>query len=468
MYSAVNFFFVRQATSITECKQHFTYCGRKFLDCLLQCEEQPEILNVTWWRTHENDNKTISSGKILHVNLATRRDSAKYVCEAENIKGRGMAYTDIMVMYAPDINIQYENYTHVSKDRKLKCLPKGFPDMYTFYSWEHTSDYGDHIRFLSGTTDGRLLLPEITDSSKQYQDNGFYLCTATNGIADSTGQTNRSASVYLSITGIPVFVAENTNVVYGVVNEPAEITVSIFSNPKYSDVIIKNKDGNRLLSNGIGMKLREQHMFVTDVIHTSRVRVKCYRTTFIITTLRSDMVQNYTVFVLNDYGNNRFQTSVLFANENAGFSFYIILSGSASLILAFIIVFTAYGIRRCLRRKIQINHSSTQTYKIEASQYDEIDENQIIHVHDVETAASDEIHVTDIDSDYEQPDNSVIRQRSNSDQRNLPSGSSSESSENDIDENDTFTKDLILISYKQLTGDRPLPLPYDTLETVVN
>ncbi|CAG2233627.1 unnamed protein product [Mytilus edulis] len=115
-------------------------------------------------------------------------------------------------------------------------------------------------------------------------------------------------------------------------------------------------------------------------------------------------------------------------NENAGFSFYIILSGSASLILAFIIVFTAYGIRRCLRRKIQINHSSTQTYKIEASQYDEIDENQIIHVHDVETAASDEIHVTDIDSDYEQPDNSVIRQRSNSDQRNLPSGSSSESS----------------------------------------
>lgn len=117
------------------------------------------------------------------------------------------------------------------------------------------------------------------------------------------------------ILGIPVFVAENTNVVYGVVNEPAEITVSIFSNPKYSDVIIKNKDGNRLLSNGIGMKLREQHIFVTDVIHTSRVRVKCYRTTFIITTLRSDMVQNYTVFVLNDYGSNRFQTSVLFASK---------------------------------------------------------------------------------------------------------------------------------------------------------
>lgn len=142
--------------------------------------------------------------------------------------------------------------------------------------------------------------------------------------------------------------------------------------------------------------------------------------------------------------------------------------GSASFILAFSIVFTAYGIRRCLRRKIQINHSFTQTYKIEASQYDEIDENQIVHVHDVETAASDVIPVTDIDGDYEQPENFVIIQRSNSDQRNFPSGSSSESSENDIDEDDTFTKDLILISYKQLTGDRPIPLPYDTLETVVN
>lgn len=138
------------------------------------------------------------------------------------------------------------------------------------------------------------------------------------------------------------------------------------------------------------------------------------------------------------------------------------------MIFAISIVFTAYGVRRCLRRKIQINHSSTQTYKIEASQYDEIDEDQIIHVHDVEMAATDEIHVTDIDSYYEQPENLVIRQRSNSDQMNLPSVSSSESSENDIDENDTFTKDLILISYKQLTGDRSLPLPYDTLETVVN
>lgn len=142
--------------------------------------------------------------------------------------------------------------------------------------------------------------------------------------------------------------------------------------------------------------------------------------------------------------------------------------GSASLILVFIIVLTAYGIRRCLRRKIQISHSSTQTYKIEACQYDEIDEDQIIHVHDVEIAATDEIHVTDIDSDYEQPENSVIRPGSNSDQMNLPSASSSEGSENDIDENDTFAKDLILISYKQLTGDRSLPLPYDTLETVVN
>lgn len=74
--------------------------------------------------------------------------------------------------------------------------------MYTFYSWEHTSDFGDHIRLLSGIADGSLLLPEITDSSKQYQDNGYYMCTATNGIADSKGETNGSAYVYLSITGM--------------------------------------------------------------------------------------------------------------------------------------------------------------------------------------------------------------------------------------------------------------------------
>lgn len=80
---------VNSTLHIVEGSSLTAYCNVK---------SNPEIINVTWWRTFDNDNKTISSGKILHVNLATRRDSAKYVCEAENIKGRGMAYTEIMVM----------------------------------------------------------------------------------------------------------------------------------------------------------------------------------------------------------------------------------------------------------------------------------------------------------------------------------------------------------------------------------
>lgn len=99
---------VNSTLHIVEGSSLTVYCNVK---------SNPEIINVTWWRTYENNNKTISSGKILHVNLATRRDSAKYVCEAENIKGHGMAYTDIMVMCKLSaLKKFYNSTTHATYD----------------------------------------------------------------------------------------------------------------------------------------------------------------------------------------------------------------------------------------------------------------------------------------------------------------------------------------------------------------
>lgn len=118
--------------------------------------------------------------------------------------------------------------------------------------------------------------------------------------------------------------------------------------------------------------------------------------------------------------------------------------------------------KRRLRRNVKINHSSTQTYNIEEGQYEDIDEAQMINIHDVETSGSCGIQETNIDSEYEQPIDSLVTEQSVSHQQNV-SSSNSESSENDIDENHTFTKDVIVISYEQLTDVLEPSLPYEEL-----
>lgn len=105
---------------------------------------------------------------------------------------------------APDVTIVYENYTVNAKSRKLVCLPKGVPANYTFFQWQHKSEYGDHIRFLDGSEDGILLLPKSKDFNSQYYDNGVYVCTVSNGIPGVSGNSKRTASVHLSISGMTI------------------------------------------------------------------------------------------------------------------------------------------------------------------------------------------------------------------------------------------------------------------------
>lgn len=92
-----------------------------------------------------------------------------------------------------------------------------------------------------------------------------------------------------------------------------------------------------------------------------------------------------------------------------------------------------------------MNQCFTQTYTIEADQYDEIDENQMVQWHDSEATACDYIGETNVDIDYDQPVDPLRRDGSNNIQFN-ESSSNSESRENKTDENNKFTKDVIVNS----------------------
>lgn len=152
----------------------------------------------------------------------------------------------------------------------------------------------------------------------------------------------------------------------------------------------------------------------------------------------------------------------IISEEHSSILFYSVVTGSASVALLLIIVITACVVKRWIRSKVKINHSSTQTYNIEADQYEEIDEDQIVQRHVSETADCDNIQETNVDIDYEQPVDPLSTDRSDNIQLN-ESSSNSESSENETDENDTFTKDIVVNSYEQLIDNPEQPLPYDAL-----
>lgn len=83
----------------------------------------------------------------------------------------------------------------------MLCNATGIPINYNFHDWEHRSDYGDHIRFLSGSRDGILYLPNNVKENK-YQDNGYYKCTVDNNIPDIHGIIKQNAEVYLDVKGM--------------------------------------------------------------------------------------------------------------------------------------------------------------------------------------------------------------------------------------------------------------------------
>lgn len=55
---------------------------------------------------------------------------------------------------------------------------------------------------MSGNQNGSLTLPTDSIRDYGYQDNGYYKCTASNGISDTNGRVRQSAEVYLVVKGI--------------------------------------------------------------------------------------------------------------------------------------------------------------------------------------------------------------------------------------------------------------------------
>ncbi|VDH91858.1 Hypothetical predicted protein [Mytilus galloprovincialis] len=254
---------------------------------------------------------TISPSKLDHL--------SQYTCEAISpaLTITLSKTVTIKVHYAPDLYIQYENYTQEEEERVLTCHADGVPQTYLFYEWEHKSDHGNHIRFLTGSEDGVLHLPTINIKEMRYQDNGYYKCIVTNGIADTTGNVNKSVEIPLNVKGkllsSPVFVADNNKEIFGEYQKSVFMHVNVYSNPKYTIFDIVDHNGH-YVSSGKHIKVIEGYTSTTDLFYGNIIQLKGYKLTVNIEKLTDEYLQDYTFRVKNEFGNSQHSITVRLAS----------------------------------------------------------------------------------------------------------------------------------------------------------
>lgn len=82
----------------------------------------------------------------------------------------------------------------------LSCIPDGNPDNYTFYKWEHRSDFNEHVRWFYGTAESQLMINKSQDR-KANEDDGFYVCTVSNGVSNPKGIFCQKGQVHVAASG---------------------------------------------------------------------------------------------------------------------------------------------------------------------------------------------------------------------------------------------------------------------------
>ncbi|CAG2185642.1 unnamed protein product [Mytilus edulis] len=160
---------------------------------------------------------TSDSNMVTYSLKPTRQDHRK-----EHLKTECRRILD-----APDVQVL------VTGKHSLNCLANGFPDTYTFNKWEHLSEKGDHVRYLVGSNNGTLHLQNFPH---QYQINGRYICSVSNGISDVNGDLLQNGSESLRFIGTPMMTPE-LDLAHG---QPAMLKFVLCSNFDMEDIWIED------------------------------------------------------------------------------------------------------------------------------------------------------------------------------------------------------------------------------------
>ncbi|VDI34016.1 Hypothetical predicted protein [Mytilus galloprovincialis] len=217
---------------------------------------------TTVWKIQRT--KTIvSKNDKLNFKNVNRKDAGLYTCRIDTQSGVYEDNAKVVVQYAPTIDIRY-----FPRERKMKCIPSGIPDRYMFRDWEHTTEYNDHIRFLSITKEGNTATLNVTGTNN-HRDRGIYICRASNNISSTDGMFVMQ-KYNLSLNDIPYFVSSTKKTQYEVYLKTVMIEIKFVSVPEYNSYNIY-KNGSTFVDYTSAI---QRNMKLTDKMYGKNVSVK--------------------------------------------------------------------------------------------------------------------------------------------------------------------------------------------------
>ncbi|CAC5373005.1 unnamed protein product [Mytilus coruscus] len=238
------------------------------------------------------------TGDSLIIESADRKNSGKYKCLAKNDVISGSAEISVTIQYPPDIQV-------INRSDSVDCIVRGVPNVYTFYKWNHQSEYGEHIRFLDGFANGTLTLD---NTEYPYMRNGIYTCTASNGIRDSNGDLKQTGSHLIKIPGKPVFLNTSYQTNLCSLKRNCELTFYVYSNPSVDRVELKrlNEQENK---NRVQFKITSEKQMLPT----------CWKT-FHITGYKIEITSG----ILEEYDFTTYELKIWNLYDSTSFNFSIV------------------------------------------------------------------------------------------------------------------------------------------------
>ncbi|CAC5377810.1 HMCN [Mytilus coruscus] len=255
-----------------------------------------------WWDMESrilssDDDTNVLCHKIINI---SREDSGSYKCSAENEIGVVNDEVIITVLYPPNIPDQHIHFTDTDVLRTLQCLANGVPAKYSYGRWQHLSRFGEHIRYLNSSPDGKVTLPPIANKMERYQDNGIYLCTASNTVADSFGNSFQTGKTFVMSNGPPVFVKKIEHKQYGQIGKIFNMKFIVYSTSEIECYNIKSENKEIRVSSEM------THVNSSMVFHGTELSVETIEVVLSFNISNKSSRQDYTVTLCNGYGNSSF------------------------------------------------------------------------------------------------------------------------------------------------------------------
>ncbi|CAC5393252.1 [Mytilus coruscus] len=265
------------------------------LEVCCQGHSNPPISYLYWTGNFTpvvvNDTESCLTFKLIH-----RTNTGIYTCVASNSIGISNKSIEINVMYPPSVSVTQQ---FSGSNLNLHCNPEGNPKRYTFGKWYHRSEYNETIRTFKGTPEGNLIIvaPNITGT---HENDGFYICRVSNGIADNYTNVYQEGAVLIQSTVPPIFVSTNQRVQYGQYERELNITVLLFN--RSGNILLNISNHNQYLQ----PRITKERVDTQDVLHGVHVTVSAVKVVFYMGLATKEHFGNYTIEACNNEGCNTY------------------------------------------------------------------------------------------------------------------------------------------------------------------